>query len=214
MESVILKATRRDVIGKQVKALRRAGQLPAVLYGHKFDPRPIALDMRDASRVLASLTSSSLVQIDLEGEMLTALVRDKQRDYLKATFLHVDFQVVSMTEKIRAYVQVHITGKSPAVRDFNAIAEQLINEIEIEALPGDLPEVFTVDISGLATIGNHIQIKDLVVPAGVEILMDMEEIIVSITAASMEAEVAEEEVEAAAGEPEVIEKGKKEEEED
>ncbi|MCE5207641.1 MAG: 50S ribosomal protein L25 [Chloroflexi bacterium] len=212
MESVVIKATRRDITGKQVKALRRQGLLPAVLYGHQFDPRPITLDMREASRSLAGLTSSSLVKIDLDGEIFTALVRDKQRDYLKASFLHIDFQVVSMTEKIRAYVQVHVVGKSPAVRDFNAVAEQLISEIEVESLPGNLPESFSVDISSLATIGSHITVKDLIVPEGVEILLDNEEVIVSITASSTEEEVVEEAVEGDTEEPEVIEKGKKEEE--
>ena len=212
MESVVIKATKRDITGKQVKVLRRQGLLPAVLYGHQFDPRPITLDMREASRSLAGLTSSSLVKIDLDGEILTALVRDKQRDYLKASFLHIDFQVVSMTEKIRAYVQVHVIGKSPAVRDFNAVAEQLISEIEVESFPGNLPESFSVDISSLATIGSHITVKDLIVPEGVEILQDNEEVIVSITASSTEEEVVEEAAEGGTEEPEVIEKGKKEEE--
>ena len=167
MESVVFKATKRDVKGKQVKALRREGKLPAVLYGHGFEPRAITLDMREASRQLFDLTSSSIVKIDLDGEMLNAIVRDKQRDYLKASFLHVDFQVVSMTEKLRAYVQIHLTGKAPAVRDFNGVADQVISEVEVEALPADLPESFFVDISSLTTIGSRICVGDLQVPAGV-----------------------------------------------
>lgn len=212
MENVVFKATRRDVKGKQVKAMRREGKLPAVIYGHAMEPRAITLDMHEASRQLFDLTSSSIVKIDLDGEMLTALVRDKQRDYLKASFLHVDFQVVSMTEKIRAYVQIHLTGKAPAVRDFNGVADQVVSEVEVEALPADLPESFTVDLSGLTEIGSRICVGDLVVPQGVEVLADAEEIIVSVTAAV--AEVSEEELEGGAAEPEVIEKGKKEEEDE
>ena len=212
MESVVFKAAKRDVKGKQVKALRREGKLPAVLYGHGFEPRAITLDMREASRQLFDLTSSSIVKIDLDGEMLNAIVRDKQRDYLKASFLHVDFQVVSMTEKLRAYVQIHLTGKAPAVRDFNGVADQVISEVEVEALPADLPESFFVDISSLTTIGSRICVGDLQVPAGVQLLADPEEIIVSVTSAVAE-EVAEE-TEGGAEEPEVIEKGKKEEVED
>ena len=80
MEKVVLKATKRDLIGKQVAAMRRNGQLPAVLYGYGIDPTPITLDMRDASRTLGRLTSSSLVHIELDGKEYPALVREKQRD--------------------------------------------------------------------------------------------------------------------------------------
>jgi len=210
MEKIVLKATRRNIIGKQVKAMRRAGQLPAVIYGHSVEPRPITLDMRETTKILSTLGSSSLITINLEGEELTALVRDKQRDYIKVSFLHVDFLVVSMTETIRAKVPVVIIGTSPAVRDLNAVAEQQLNEIEIQSLPGNLPENFTIDISSLTGIGDHILIKDLDVPEGVEILMDADDVIISITAPTTSVE--ELETEAAEGEPEVIEKGKKEEE--
>jgi large subunit ribosomal protein L25 len=211
MESVVLKATKRDVIGKKVKAMRRNGQLPAVLYGHGIEPHPITLDMREASRALFNLTSSSLVKIDLDGETFTALVRDKQRDYLKASFLHIDFQVVSMTEKIKAYVQIHLEGVSPAVRNFNGVVDLVTSEIEVESLPGDLPASFVVDISGLEALGSHISVGDLQIPQGVEVLLDKETIIVSVTSAVAEV-AAEEGEEVSAAEPEVIEKGKKEEE--
>lgn len=215
MDRVTLKASRREIIGKKVRAMRREGLLPAVLYGRDMEPTPISLNARDASRILASLGSSSLIKIDLEGEELNALVRDRQRDYLKAMFLHVDFQVVSMTEKIRANVAIHVTGTSPALSDYNAIVEQLINEIEVEALPGNLPEKFVVDVSALTEIGDQILVKDLDIPEGVTITLDLEETIVSITAATAAVEEEEEEIEEEIlEEPEVIEKGKRDEEED
>jgi len=215
MATIVLKANRRDITGKKVKAMRRAGLLPAVLYGQALTPIPITLDMKESSRILATLGSSSIIKIDLEGEELNTLVRDRQRDTLRNMFLHIDFQVVSMTEKLRANVSINVTGVSPALKDFNAIVEQLINEIEVESLPGNLPEKFEVDVSKLTEIGDQILVKDLELPEGVTIAMDPEETLVTVTAATAEIEEEEELVEEEVlEEPDVIEKGKREDEEE
>src|SRR5574339_265572 len=121
MEKVVLKAERRDVIGKQVKAMRRAGRLPAVIYGRHTEPINVVLDAHEASLVLGRLTSSSLVTIDLDGREYPALVREKQRDYIKNRLLHVDFLAVSLTETLRASVAVNLVGISAAVKDYNAV---------------------------------------------------------------------------------------------
>ena len=121
MEHIVLKATKRDVVGKQVGALRRQGKLPAVLYGHHIETTPILLDAYEGSQTLSYLTSSSLVTIDLDGKQFLAQVREKQRDYLKNRLLHVDFQVVSLTEKMRAKVGIELSGTAPAVKNFKAV---------------------------------------------------------------------------------------------
>src|SRR5512143_1285037 len=118
MDNVVLKAARRDVTGKHVKSLRRQGRLPAVLYGHKFAPIAISLDAHEASLALHGISSSAIVTVELDGEQHAALVRERQRDYVKNTFLHIDFQVVSLTEKIRTMVHIEVHGLSPAVKDF------------------------------------------------------------------------------------------------
>lgn len=212
MNEVILKATRRDVTGKQVKALRRQGRLPAVLYGHNVEPVAVSLDAHEASLALTGLSSSTIVTIDLEGEQHATLVRERQKNYVRNTFIHIDFQVVSLTEKIRAMVRIEVRGNSPAVKDFNAVLVNNITEVEVEALPRDLPEHFIVDVSNLANIGDVIKVRDLEVSDKVEILKDPDEIIVVATGAAPE-EV-EEVAEVEAAEPEVIERGKKEEEEE
>src|SRR6476620_11906229 len=107
MEKVVLKAEKRDVIGKQVKAMRRAGKLPAVIYGRRTEPINVSLDAHTAALVLGKLTASSLVTINVDGTEYPALVREKQRDYIKNRLLHVDFLAVSMTEKLRTTVNVH-----------------------------------------------------------------------------------------------------------
>lgn len=216
MDKVVLKAAPRTVIGKQVRALRRAGQLPAVVYGHNVDPITISMDAHEASLVLGRLTSSSLVSIDLDGKEYPCLVREKQRNYVKGVLVHVDFQVVSLTEKIRANVAVSLTGNSPAVKDFNSMLINGLSEIEVEAYPQDLPERIVVDISVLVKVGDGIYVRDIILSDKVQILDHPEEMIVLATAAAKE-EVVEVSAEAAvvaeAAEPEIVEKGKKEEEE-
>ncbi len=215
MEQIVVKATHRDVIGKQVKALRRAGKLPAILYGSGVEPTPILLDMREASRSLAHLPTSALVSVELDGARHLALVREKQRDFIVGTLKHIDFQAVSMKETLRVNVALQLTGESSAVKDFNGVLVTGMEEVEVECFPQDLPESIVVDISSLKKIGDGLYVRDIVPPQNVVIRESPDEMIVLVTAqAAEEVEVvAAVEVVEAGAEPEVIEKGKKEEEE-
>jgi large subunit ribosomal protein L25 len=218
MEKVILKANPRTLTGRHVRALRRTGQLPAVLYGHNVEPINISMDARESTKVLGKLSSSSLVSIEVNGREYPSLVREKQMNYIKRTLIHVDFQVVSLTEKIRAAVHIVLTGNSIAVKDFNAMLINGLTELEVEAFPQDLPERFTVDIAALNKIGDAIHVKDVPMPENVTVMSNLEEMIVLATAPAKEEveEVVTPEaaVVAEGTEPEVIEKGKKEEEEE
>jgi large subunit ribosomal protein L25 len=218
MEKVILKANPRTLTGRHVRALRRTGQLPAVLYGHNVEPINISMDARESTKVLGKLSSSSLVSIEVNGKEYPSLVREKQMNYIKRTLIHVDFQVVSLTEKIRAAVSIVLTGNSIAVKDFNAMLINGLTELEVEALPQDLPERFTVDIAALNKIGDAIHVKDIPMPENVTVMSNLEEMVVLATAPAKEEveEVVTPEaaVVAEGTEPEVIEKGKKEEEEE
>ena len=138
MEKVVLKATKRDVIGKKVGALRRAGKLPAVLYGHRIETTAIMLDAHEGAQTLSRLTSSSLVTVDLDGKEYLALIKEKQRDFIKNRLIHLDFQVVSLTEKMRAKVGIELTGTAPAVKNFNAVIHTGLMALEVECMPQDL----------------------------------------------------------------------------
>lgn len=212
MEKLVIKAEKREVIGKKVGVLRREGKLPGVIYGHNFKPQPILMDLKDASKVLLTTTASSIINLNLDGKELAALVREKQKDYLRNQYIHVDFQAVSLTEKLRAKVNIELVGTAPAVRNFNGVVVEGVNSINVEALPSDLPERFIVDISHLENIGAALYLKDLNIPAAVELLDSPDELVVLITAPAAE-EVEEAPAVEAGTEPEVIEKGKKEEEE-
>jgi large subunit ribosomal protein L25 len=209
MEEIVLKAKRREVIGKQVKALRRQGELPAVIYGRKKEPIAITLNAREAGRILPGLSSSHLITVNVDGDRHTTLVREKQRHPVRGELIHVDFLAVSMTEKLRASVPLAFEGVSPAVEEQDGILVTSLEQLEVESLPRNLPERIMVDISGLQNISDAIYVRDLVVPKGVEVLTNQDEMVVVVTAPAAE-EV--EEIVEAADEPEVIERGKKEEE--
>lgn len=214
MDKVVLAANRRTVTGKQVGVLRRQGQLPAVIYGHNIEPTPISLELHTTTLSLAGLSSSSLVYIELDGQQHAALIREKQRDFIRGTLKHIDFQVVSLTEKIRANVSVELVGTSPAVKDLNAVIVTGLERLEVFALPQHLPERFVIDISILKKIGDSLHVRDLKVSDDVEIMTDPDDMLVIATASAAEEAEEGEEGAASADEPEVIEKGKKEEEED
>lgn len=214
MEKVVLKATKRDVVGKQVKAMRREGMLPAVIYGRHLEPLSISLEAHSAGLALAKVTASSLVMIEVDGKEYPALVRERQRDYIKGNLTHVDFLAVDLNEKLRTSVGLAFVGVSPAVKDYNGVLVHNLERLEVECLPGDLPERITVDIAMLKQIGDIIRVRDLNISDKVRILADEDEPVAVVTITKEEAApgaAAEGAAEAAA--PELsVERGKKEEE--
>jgi large subunit ribosomal protein L25 len=216
MDKVVLKAVKRDVTGKQVKALRRAGQLPAVIYGRHVEPISISLEAHPAALALARVTSSSLVTISVDGKEYPTLVRERQRNFIKGNLLHVDFLAVDLTENIRAKVGIEITGVSPAVKDFNAVLVNNLTQLEVECLPTDLPERVTVDISVLMQVGDGIHVRDIAVSDKVRVLDDPDEMVIVATYAKeeeAETPAVAEGVVPEAAEPELsVERGKKDEE--
>ena len=209
MEKVVLKATQREALGKKAGALRRAGKLPAVMYGHGIKSTPIMLDAREATLSLSHLTSSSLVMVALDGKEYPTLVREKQRDYIKNRLLHLDFQVISMTEKVTTKVGIELTGTAPAVKDFSAVIVTVLNELEVECMPQDLPARVVIDISGLAEVGAGIHVRDVVISDRVKILDDPAEMIVVASATREEKVVVEEAPPEEEAAPEASEPGKK-----
>jgi len=193
MDKIVLEAKDRAVIGKKVKVLRREGKLPAVLYGYGIGSKPIVLDHRASSRILAKAESSSLIIVNLDGKEYPTLVREKQWDYIKRSLLHVDFQVVSMTEKIAAQVRLDFVGVAGAVANFGAVLITGLNQIEVEALPTDLPESIEVDLSVLENIGDGIFVRDVISSDKITVLDDPDAMIAVASAPTVEV-VEEEEV--------------------
>lgn len=209
-KEVIIKAEKRSVKGKQVGALRRQGLLPGVIYGRHLDAFPIQMDQHDASNKLGQLTSSSLVIIDVDGKKHTAIVRDRQKDVIYGNLLHVDFLAVSLTDKLRTSVGIELVGEAPVTESYDVVIMQNLDKLEIECLPGDLPERIEIDLSVLRTPDDFIAVNAVKLGDKVEILTNLEDVIVSVTYVAQEAE----EVAEGEEEPEILEKGKKEDEEE
>lgn len=221
-EIVVIDAKKRTVKGKQVGALRRQGLLPGVIYGRigkeQIEPIAIQLDLHNSTQIIKKLTGSSLVTLDVEGEKYPAILREIQKDIIIGTLRHVDFMAVSMSEKLHTAVSIELIGQAPAEINLAAVVVTGISELEISCLPQDLPERIEVDATILTDFNSAIYVKDLVLPDAIEILTDPDELIAGVTYVAMEEE--EEEAKEVEGEladlleegaePEVIEKGKKE----
>lgn len=220
-EHTIIQAQKRTVTGKKVGALRRQGILPGIIYGRvgkdHIKPIPIQLDLHNTTQTMKNLTGSSLVTLDVEGEKYPAIFREIQRDIIYGTLRHVDFLAVSLTEKLTTAVPIELVGDAPAKTLSAAVIVTGITELEIECLPQDLPERIEVDAALLVDMDSVIYVNDLILPENVEVLTDPDELIASVTYVAVEEEAEQEEVEFGefldeGAEPEVIERGKKEEE--
>ena len=193
MEKFVLQANKREVIGKKVKALRREGMLPAVIYGSGMDPQPITLDTKEVNQTLKLVGANTLLTIKIGKKEHLALVRDIQREVIKRDLLHIDFQAVSLEENISTTVPVMIIGEAPAVKEFDAVLSTALDELQIEAKAKDLPDSITVDVSSLVEIGDNILVKDLSIPGDVTVLDDPDEIVVVASAPSLMEEEPEQE---------------------
>jgi large subunit ribosomal protein L25 len=153
------------------------------------DPIVISLDAHSTELVFAKLTSSTLVTIDVEGQEYAALVREKQRNFIKGNLTHIDFLALDLTEMIRTKVRLTFTGVSSAVKDFSAVLVHRMEAFEVECLPADLPERITVDISSIKEIGNSIRVRDIQLPDAehVTVLDDADDIVIIATLAKEEA---------------------------
>jgi large subunit ribosomal protein L25 len=213
MEENILSASKREVLGKHVKNLRNEGMVPGVIYGRGVSTIPITLNIREVQKLLSTISSSQLINLAVDGKNHTTLVRDKQFHPVSGMLLHIDFLEVSMSEKLKTDVGISIHGEAPAVKNMNGILVTGLEAIQVECLPQDLPERVVVDISTLEEIGDGIFVRDIILPPEVDVLSDLDELVIVVTAPAAEEEEIEEEVEITEEEPEVIEKGKREEEE-
>ena len=214
MEQIELVAAPRTVIGKQVKALRRSGQVPITLYGPNVKPQNLQVEARHLRRVLTQAGTTHLISVRVDGDSVPALARDIQRNPIKGDFVHVDMYAVDITKTLITAVPLVFDGDPEIVRNNRAILTYAIDEIEIECLPTDLPPAVHVDISGLKEIGDSVYVRDLPPIPGVTFKAHPEDLIVKISPqAAQAAEPAPVEEAAATAEVEVVKKGKGEEEE-
>jgi large subunit ribosomal protein L25 len=208
MENIALQAELRRPGRHPVRELRQADRVPAVIYGGEVKPQTIALDAKALHRALRA-AGSGLLTLQVAGQPpVQVLPREVQRDPVRHHMLHVDFQVVSMTQKLRLHVPLEQQGTAPVMSNPDMVLVRQLDTIEIECLPADIPGHLIADISTLKTVDDELLVSDLVLPPGVRLLTDPKHVVFSVTLsrAGLEEEAAEEVV--VAEEVEVVAKGK------
>jgi large subunit ribosomal protein L25 len=191
LDMIELKAEARKVIGKKVKQLRKTGFIPAVLYGHKIKSLVLSVPEKEFSKIFQAVGETSIINLVLDEKKHNVLIHEIERHPLNNGILHVDFYEVRMDEKLNAKIPIIFSGESPAVKNEGGVLVKAIQEVEIEALPIDLPKEILVDVSILATFEDKIQIKDLKIKQGVRILAEPEEMVASVVPPRSEKELEE-----------------------
>ncbi|HEX6817469.1 MAG TPA: 50S ribosomal protein L25 [Ktedonobacterales bacterium] len=180
-EQVRVNAQRRSVTGKAVRRLRREGLIPANLYGHHIEPTSIQLDRQEFARFLKEHAATTIVSLALgDGAPQTAVVRHVQRRPITGDIEHVDFLHVEMSEPIRAKVPIRFEGEDQAVKETSGLVLHLMESVELEALPANLPDAVILDVSQLHELNTSLHVSDLRVQSGVTVLTDTAEPVVKI----------------------------------
>lgn len=202
-----LNATKRSKTDK-LAIVRANGMVPAVVYGAKVDNTSISVPSIDFIKVWKGAGESSTLVLTLEGKNIDVLIHEVQVDPIKGFPKHVDFLAVDMNKPIEVAVPLEFTGVAPAEKAGLGSLVKVIHEVEVSALPKDIPAHITVDISVLETLENQIHVSDLVLPVGVTMISDSEEVVALVAAVKEEVESAPVDLSSI----EVEKKGKKEEE--
>lgn len=181
MEKHKLKAEKRKIVGRKVKQLRRQGLLPANLYGKEIKSQSLQIPLKEFLQVYEKTGETGIVDLSVgDSESYPVLIHNLQTHPVDNQPLHADFHKVSLTEKVRAAVPVVTIGEAPAVVQKIGLLLTPVNELEIEALPGELPEKIEVDIAGLSAVGQELKIKDLKISNKVTVLAEPELVIAKI----------------------------------
>jgi large subunit ribosomal protein L25 len=214
-KDITVDAEVRSSRGKnEARRTRRAGQIPAVVYGAHKDPISVAVDPKSILKIVRSSTGYNTIfnLVITGGETTPVMLVDQQVDPIKGTLLHADLKRVDLTKRIRVTVPVHTSGEPKGVKVQGGLLEVISRSVEIECLPDDIPEGFTVDVSELM-IGQSKRASDVALSGSMKLTSAADTVIAHIVALRAEAAPAAEATAApATAEPEVVKKGKKEEE--
>jgi large subunit ribosomal protein L25 len=184
MTTSLLAKIRNEKGKSAIKKFRKEGLIPAELYGHKVENLHLAVDNKEFKKVFKLARENTIINLLIEApnkkEEIPVLIHDVQTDYLTNDIIHVDFYQIRMDEKVKTHVPLEFVGKSPAVENYGGILNKSMNEIEVEALPQDLPPSIPVDISKIQELNQSIYVKDLNIPKGVKVLVDLDTVIATV----------------------------------
>lgn len=205
MQQVPLIAQKRNILGRKVKTLRRDGIIPAHVFGHKVKTVHVQVKESEFSKVFEKVGETGIVELALDRDKRPVLVRNVQLNPVTDEPLHIDFYQVNLSEKVKVDVPLEIIGEAPAVEKKIGLLLTPLTEIEIEALPADIPENIEVGVTSLANVGDEIKVKDLKVDKSkIEVHTDEELVVAQIgelvtrEMEAVEAEIEAEQAEAAA----------------
>jgi large subunit ribosomal protein L25 len=218
-----IKVSKRKEIGTgPSKRLRTKGEIPGVIYGSDIEATPIKIDLAQWKEIMkAQESGEKLMELSIKGDRkkksYTIMIKEVQRHHITRDVLNVDFHSISLKEKVEASIPIILLGESIGVKEEGGVVEQHLREIDVECLPKDIPEHFDLNIDNLK-IGDVLRVSDIKQKEGVDILLDADDVILSIAVPSIEeveeeaVEEEEEIIEVAKEEPEVIGERKEEEE--
>ena len=200
-----LESQKREVFGRKLKSLRRTGVVPANVYGKMTPSTSIQVDLKEFLKVFEEAGETGLVELKVDKDTKPVLIHNVQRNPVTGNPVHVDFLQVDLKQKVTVMVPLEFTGEAEAEKNEVGIVVRQLNEIEVEALPTDLPESIEVDLSALAQVDDSIKVSDLKVDASkIEVKTDLEQIVAAVAEPAKEEEPlpveGEEGAEAAEGE--------------
>ena len=213
-QALTVAAEPREDFGKNsARRTRRAGRIPGVVYGGGGPVIPVSVDPKEIREVLHSGSGQNAIfTLEVRGKApARAMIRDWQSEPVRGGLLHVDFVRIALDAKLKLKVAIHVTGEPKGVKVQGGIFEFMLREVEVECLPDDIPDAITVDVTPLM-IGQNLRVSDLPIATKVKVLTDPSRVVAHVVALRAEEEKPAEVAEAAPAEPEVIRKGKAEEE--
>ena len=179
--TIALQAAPREVFGKKVKTLREAGLIPAEIYGRKTKSQSIQVPVKELRRALSQAGGTNLIAVKVgKQKAIPALARNIQYSIVKHNLLHVDFYAVVMDETVNVNVPIHVIGESDLIKQEGGTLVTGINELEIEALPDNLPESIEIDISNIKGFSKSISVADLILPEDIIVHSSPESLVVVI----------------------------------
>lgn len=175
-----LKVEKRKVLGKKVSKLRKEGFLPANIYGKGVKSLSVQVPYKDFEKVYKEAGVTGIIDVEVDNEIKPSLIHNVQQDYYKHTLLHADFFQVNLKEKVKTMVKIVAVGEPKAVSEKLGLLMQTLSEIEIEALPTDLPDKIEVNVEPLAVLDAQITVGEIKAPSGVTILTDASQVVAKI----------------------------------
>ncbi len=204
MKKYTLQAEKRTAVGRKVGKLRKAGAIPATVYGKKIKSVSLVVAADTFAKLYQEAGETGLVELTVGSVVVPVLIHSVQLHPVTRALLHVEFFQVDLKEKVKTRVPVVLSGEAAVIREKTGVLLSVLDEVEVEALPTDLPDRLTLDVAGLTAVNQELKVGDIPVPAGVTVLSDAGLTVVKISALvskEAEAQAAEEAAAAAAAAP-------------